>query len=464
MISMVAFYKNIKWTSLLRLLLGLYVFVLLSSCVKNTNFDTLSNTCSNNLVANTTYTQVKALYNGELLEIQKDWIIEGYVVSSDKAGNFFSVLHFQDSPVNPSEGFQIEIDLRESHLFYGVGSKIFIKLKGLYLGKSKGVFKLGGTFAAFGTTSVGRLPALKIPDHIFLSCDGVVEIQPTKTRVSQLDSTLVNTLIRIDSVEFIMDEFGKPFAEVREETERTLKDCEELEIATLNSGFSDFQAEILPESNGCITAVLLKENNDFLLAIRDLADIDFNNERCAELQQTSNTIFFSELADPNNNSGARFVELYNSGTEPLDLRGWSIRRYTNANTEISSTLDLTNFVIGAEETFVVSPNAQEFELVYGFQPDLGVSTNTPADSNGDDNLELVDPFGTVIDVFGIIGEDGSGTNHEFEDGRAVRNSEVLEANAIYTFSEWTIFNDTGGNGTTNLPQNAPEDFSPGIKD
>ena len=69
---------------------------------------------------------------------------------------------------------------------------------------------------------------------------------------------------------------------------------------------------------------------------------------------------------------------------------------------------------------MISPNATEFETVYGFAPDLGVSTNSPADSNGDDSLELVDPFGTVIDVFGIVGEDGTGTNHEFEDGKAVR--------------------------------------------
>ena len=113
---------------------------------------------------------------------------------------------------------------------------------------------------------------------------------------------------------------------------------------------------------------------------------------------------------------------------------------------------------------IISPNAEEFELVYGFAPDLGVSTNSPADSNGDDNLELVDPFGTIIDMFGVIGEDGSGTNHEFEDGRAVRNSNIMVGNPVYTFSEWTIFNDTGDAGTTKLPQNAPEDFTPGVRD
>ncbi|WP_226789814.1 MULTISPECIES: lamin tail domain-containing protein [Flagellimonas] len=168
--------------------------------------------------------------------------------------------------------------------------------------------------------------------------------------------------------------------------------------------------------------------------------------------------------DPDNNAGARFVELYNSAPEPLDLNLWTLRRYTNENTEISSTIDLSGLIIGAESTLVISPNAPEFELVYGFPPNLGVSTNSPADSNGDDNLELVDPFGTVIDVFGRIREDGSGTDHEFEDGRAVRNSNITEGNVVYTFSEWTIFNDTGDAGTINQPQNAPQDFTPGQRD
>lgn len=418
-----------------------------------------------NLVANTSFSQVKALYQGTLLQIQDDLVIEGYVVSSDRAGNFFSVLYFQDGPVNPSEGFQIQIDVRDNHLLYPVGRKILIKLKGMYLGKRKGVFTLGGTFAAFGTTSVGRLPALKVPEHLFVSCSDRVSVMPRTISIPQMDSTMTNTLVRFQELEFIERELDSLFAQKAEETERTLMDCQDNELILLNSGFSDFQAEPLPQGRGSVTGVLLRENDDYFLAIRDLQDFVFDQDRCADVvtEFTSEQIFFSELADPNNNSRARFVELYNAATEPLDLNGWTIRRYTNANTEVSSMIDLTGLIIGAQATLVISPRASEFETVYGFAADLGVGTNSPADSNGDDNLELVDPFGKVIDVFGVVGEDGSGTNHEFEDGKAVRKLEVSRANTIYTFSEWIIFNDSGAAGTTNAPQNAPEDLNPGSR-
>ena len=442
---------------------GLVVLVFLFGCVKDRNFDAPQGNCIRNIVANTTYAEVKNLYAGQTLQIQQDLIIEGYVVSSDKAGNFFSVLHFQDNAINPIEGFQIEIDVRDSNLFYPVGSRIFIKLKGLYLGKSKDVFKLGATFTSFGNLSVGRLPATVIDQHIFTSCDDVVDIIPFKASIDSLQKNMTNTLVRFDAIEILEDELGESFAIEREETERTLIDCNDNDIVLLNSGFSDFQAELLPEGNGTITGVLLRENNTYSLAIRSLEDIDFSNERCEDLvdEFTSTALFISELADPENNTGARFIELYNAASTSLSLKGWSLRRYTNASMQVSSEIDLSELVIGSESTLVISPNATEFEAVYGFAPDFAVGTNSPVDSNGDDNLELVDPFGTVIDVFGIVGEDGTGTNHEFEDGRAFRNAEINRANPVYDFNEWTIYNDSGDAGTILQPQSAPEDFTPG---
>lgn len=439
--------------------------VLFFACVKNRDFDQPLPFCDQTLTANITYAEVKNLYVDQTLQIQEDLIIEGYIISSDSEGNFFSVLHFQDSPINPTQGFQMEIDVRDSHLFYPVGSKIFIKLRGLYLGSSKDVFKVGGVFTSFGNQSVGRLPAAVVNQHIIVSCNEAAEIKPNTISINDLDNSLTNTLVQFSNVEILEEQLGQLFAIEREETERTLTDCSDNEIVLLNSGFSDFQADKLPEGNGTITGVLLREKDNFQVAIRTLDDIVFNQERCEELvdEFTSQNIFISELADPENNTGARFVELYNSADEPLSLKGWRLHRYTNGSTEISSTIDLSDFTIGSEETLVISPNAQEFETVYGFPPDMEVGLNSPADSNGDDNLELVDPFGEIVDIFGVVGEDGSGTNHEFEDGRAVRNVKIKEANHIYTFDEWRIFNDTGDEGTTKEIKKAPEDFTPSIR-
>jgi hypothetical protein len=448
-----------------RNLLALLILIQSASCVKDRNFEAITNGCDAGLIANATYKQVKNLFLGETIQIEEDLIIEGYVNSSDQDGNFFSVLHFQDLAIDPTEGLQIEIDLRDSHLFYPVGSKIFIKLKGLYLGRSKGLFKIGGVFTSFGTETVGRLPAAILDRHLFLSCETPSEIIPTEITIEGVHENWVNTLVQFNGLQVAEEELGEPFAIAQEDTERTLKDCNENELHLLNSGYSDFAAQLLPEGKGAITGVLLHENNYFQLVIRTRGDVDFTQDRCSDLEYeyASNTILISELADPENNVDARFVELYNSGAETLSLTGWTLHRYTNANTEISSSIDLSEVVIESEGTIVISPNPTEFEAVYGFPPDLATGSNSPADSNGDDNLVLIDPFGKVVDVFGVIGEDGSGTNHEFEDGRAVRNGDIKVGNPVYDFEEWTIYNDTGDSGTTNLPQIAPNDFTPGSR-
>ena len=446
-------------------IIALMALCLLMACDKGKDFKAPKTNCQADLSANITMAELKALYIDELLQIQEDWVLEGYVVSSDLAGNFFGTLHIQDSPTNPTQGLQLEIDLRDSHLFYEVGSKILLKTKGLYLGMSKGVIKMGGVFSAFGNATVGRLPASIVGQHLISSCDPIQALEPNRTTIGELDDSMISTLIQLNNMEVLLEEVGQAFAVKEEETIRKLTNCEDLELELLNSGYSNFQADPLPEGNGTIIGVLIKDNKDYQLVIRDTLDIGFTAVRCEDLvdEFTSTKLFISELADPDNNAGARFVELYNSDSELLDLKGWTLRRFTNANTEASSTIDLSGFVVEGNSTFVISPNALEFELVYGFQPDHYVSTNSPADSNGDDNLQLVDPFGNVIDSFGVVGEDGTGTNHEFEDGRAVRNENVTAANPIFLFSEWILFNDSGEAGTIDQPQNAPEDFNPGIR-
>ncbi|WP_297691189.1 DUF5689 domain-containing protein [uncultured Eudoraea sp.] len=440
-------------------------FLLIFSCVKDSEFKNPETPCNDELIANITFNEVKNLFQGDVIQIQEDFVIAGYVISSDQDGNFFSTIHIQDAPTSPTSGFQIEIDLRDSYLFYKIGSKVYIKLKGLYLGKSKGVYKLGGVFTSFGKLSIGRLPALAVKDHLLISCEPVSKIVPTITSIQELNADLVSTLVELQSLEVIAEEQNLRYALPEEETIRNLTNCTGSMIELLNSGYSDFQDEILPSGNGSVTAVLYRENNDYQLIIRGLIDMDMSRERCEDTKvfMTSDEILISEIADPNNNSEARFIELYNAGNDQLQLDGWNLIRYTNENITSGSEIDLSGIVVESKNTLVFSPNATEFESVYGFPPDVETGSNSPADSNGDDNIVLIDPFGTAIDIFGLIGEDGSGTNHEFEDGKAERNENIVRGNPVFTFSEWTIYNDSGGSETLNLPQNAPEDFSPGIR-
>ena len=271
------------------------------------------------------------------------------MISSDKAGNFFNVLHILDHPSKPTIGAVLEIDQRESHLFYQLGSKVGIKLKGLYMNKSDGLLELGGAFTAFGSLSVGRIPSAAVPLHLFALCDESTDLSPTPVDLQTLGQQPSGTLIQLQEIEMADAEIGNTIAIETEDTERILQDCEETQTILLNSGYSDFQNELLPQGRGTLTGILLMDGDDVRIVIRDLDDIDFTEERCPEIitEFTSENIFISELADPDNNAKARFVELYNSADEPLDLLHWTLRGYTNDTIEVCTELDLNDiFLMG----------------------------------------------------------------------------------------------------------------------
>ena len=70
---------------------------------------------------------------------------------------------------------------------------------------------------------------------------------------------------------------------------------------------------------------------------------------------------------------------------------------------------------------------------------------------------MSDESGLVYDLFGVPGVDGTGTAHEFEDGRAER-ADNTSASATWDEAGWNIDNDSGG-GDGN--QYAPEGFDSG---
>ncbi|WP_462249120.1 lamin tail domain-containing protein [Ekhidna sp.] len=164
-------------------------------------------------------------------------------------------------------------------------------------------------------------------------------------------------------------------------------------------------------------------------------------------------VFITEIADPNNNAGARYIELYNAGASAVDLTGYQIRIYFNANATPGATNTLAG-TIPAGGFYIVADNNSTFTSVFGFAADEDGSVN----SNGDDNFELLDASMTIIDVFGVPGEDGTGTDHEFEDGRAERAETVTSGNTTYTAAEWNIDHDSGGGDGA---QDAPGVYDPG---
>lgn len=454
--------SGLKFLSALWLFTGL-VNGLSVGCQPDLDADLPERDCSGFGVKPISLAELKMYYSGETIQISDSLQWEAVVVSSDATSNIFGEIYLQDATDPQTGGLVFYTDLLETHAQAPFGSRVSVYLKGLYMGVSSGAFELGGSFSSFGNLSVGRLPARLFQDHIRVHCDPPRTPTPFRTRISELSDSLLNTFVEVENVEFVAVETGLPYADAGTDVRRTLTDCYGNTLNLKNSGYSDFYAHPLPEGHGNVRGVLNTYRNRFELVVMSPSDLDFSASRCEvrAFEMSSDSILISEIADPDNLPEARFLELFNASGKEVNLTGWELLRYTNANVEPGRTVPLEGLAIPAGRTLILSAYPEVFEETYGFPPDKTVPENGPADSNGDDTLVLIDPFGNVKDTFGNPGTDGSGTSHEFEDGKAERRAGVRTSSLFYIPSQWHIYNDSGGHNTNKDPQRAPEDFSPG---
>lgn len=410
----------------------------------------------NALIPNITISEVRDMYQGAIVEfgVDKNYIIEGYVISSDEYGNFKEKLVIQDAIENPTAGIQFLIEKDAIYEDYKLGDKVYIKLNKLYMAKNNEVLTIGFP----KSDKITKIEASEINEYIFNSEENY-NIKPTEISISDvLNPQLENTYVNVLNVQLVENELGKAFTFFTGNNDgiRTLETCGEItKLSVFTKGDATFANDLFPEGHGKISGVLSS-----YLEIRNTTDVQLTNtfEVCPVIIPK---IMITEVADPKNDVSARFIELYNAGTSAINLTGWQLNKYVNGSTTISSSPIEFNGIIIEPGEFMIIANTG-YLSIFNDTPNI---SSTYISGNGDDVYELVDNLGGTIDVYGVIGEDGNGKNWEYLDGRAVRNLDILDPNSTFTTSEWTIYSNAANNliSNPNSPQNAPSSYNPRIR-
>lgn len=151
----------------------------------------------------------------------------------------------------------------------------------------------------------------------------------------------------------------------------------------------------------------------------------------------TDSVLIIEIADPSDIYQARFVNIQNRSSSPVDISNWSLRKYSNGSPTYTYEETFNN-VLAPGEIYSVAYNFTTFYNTYGQNPET--SNGNVITGNGDDVYALADANGNNIDVFGIIGVDGSGENWEYTDDFVKRKSTVYEPTTTLNISEWEFYN------------------------
>ncbi len=172
-------------------------------------------------------------------------------------------------------------------------------------------------------------------------------------------------------------------------------------------------------------------------------DIDYKTDGTIPSSSASTStvnlyLIISEVADPNDASYSKFVELYNVGdvTIDFDSETWYLCRQANAGSW--ADVPLTG-LLPAGDTYVLSYNSSSFLSSYDFNADINSGNIS---GNGNDGYFLYyggnHSTGLLVDAYGVIDVDGSGQDWEYEDSKAVRKYLDTIPSSSWQAEHWII--------------------------
>ena len=150
---------------------------------------------------------------------------------------------------------------------------------------------------------------------------------------------------------------------------------------------------------------------------------------------TNSLVIIGVYDGPNTGGTPKGVELY-ALADIADLSLFGISSVTNGAGTNGSTIEFTfpADALTAGQSIFVATEATEFTNFFGFAPDY---TTGVVGINGDDAIELYEN-GVIIDTFGDVNMDGSGTPWDYLDGWAYRVSNTGPDGTSFIIANWTF--------------------------
>ena len=279
-------------TNFLKSYLSLALIAILSISCADDNYETPSFDCiETTLVKNKEVADIPA--SAIVTRYNEDDVIEAYVVSSDKEGNFFKSVSFQT--LDGSKAFSVPMDVEAAFNSFEPGRKVLIKMKGLYTDISNDGMRIGGLFvSSSGTAAVGRLSRPQVRAALFNSCTvkNESELIQTVSLVDLKNDIYINKLIELNNVQFTTAALDKTYYvegasnTVGGATNHLLSDNLGSTIVFRTSSFAGFAGRPVQTGSGTVRGVLTKFGDTYQFVARYESDINLTLPRFNPLLPT----------------------------------------------------------------------------------------------------------------------------------------------------------------------------------
>ncbi len=263
-------------------LFAVFAAGVLTSCVNDDDYGIPNLECIDQDIAVTkTVQQIYDQATGSAVEYTADDIIEAYVVSSDRGGNFYKTLYLNS--LDGEVAFSLQVNQADLFSDFGVGRKVYVKLKGLYTQVRSNTLQIGALYNG----NVGQIPTELYRDHIIRSCDVVEEETLVNSiTLAEVNDSYIGKLIEFDAVQFTdaslnqtyynaanLDAGGQTLTYITDSAEETRQ------LPFRTGSFADYAGIQVASKSGKIRGVLTKFNTTYQFVSRYSTDLNLTEER-----------------------------------------------------------------------------------------------------------------------------------------------------------------------------------------
>lgn len=252
-------------------------FALLSACGYN-DFEEPQAEVVDLPVPSLSIATLRSLYPGHSVAVNTaNMVVEGYVVTSDKAGNFHRSFIIEDE----TGALEIRAGLYDLHTLYPLNRRIVVKATGLTLGMSDGVLQLGLPSESYPTAYMDH-PTL-IDRYVFRD-DTYEKIPARPAEIAALREEWCGTLVRLENlysaetpdttwaIPARLSATGVPrSADIKLRSDPT----DSIYVST--SGYANFAGESVPRGTFALQGILMRGmvggREVYQLKLRDFDDL-----------------------------------------------------------------------------------------------------------------------------------------------------------------------------------------------